>query len=208
MNSCEPISMTGTPASLWKCGTIWSDIVTHPGVAMAADTITTDAAFLRRRGPYWRVQMIASPAEPKVRNAPCSFAHANSTQSCGLREALLSSGTLCRNSGILCLWIRAIAAKDEASGANDLRTVQVSHEVAANQHSVDRYRGMRLPARAGSAARPGGRRDSRGPGRSGSAVRVEARCGSATKRAADCAKHRGRARIGRCRSRQQLRRAR
>jgi hypothetical protein len=27
MNSCEPISMTGTPASLWKCGTTWSDIV-------------------------------------------------------------------------------------------------------------------------------------------------------------------------------------
>src|SRR6266567_1018922 len=27
MNSCEPISMTGTPASLWKCGTTLSDIV-------------------------------------------------------------------------------------------------------------------------------------------------------------------------------------
>src|SRR5438309_5793784 len=70
MNSCEPISMTGTPASLWKCGTTWSDIVAHPGVAIAADTITTDAAFLRRRGPYWRVQMIASPAEPKGPQCP------------------------------------------------------------------------------------------------------------------------------------------
>jgi hypothetical protein len=27
MNSCEPISMTGTPASLWKCGTTLSAIV-------------------------------------------------------------------------------------------------------------------------------------------------------------------------------------
>src|SRR6516164_1114541 len=26
MNSCEPISMTGTPASLWKCGTTLSTI--------------------------------------------------------------------------------------------------------------------------------------------------------------------------------------
>src|SRR3569832_1503381 len=26
MNSCEPISITATPASLWKCGTTWSDI--------------------------------------------------------------------------------------------------------------------------------------------------------------------------------------
>src|ERR1700757_4898978 len=29
MNSCEPISITGTPASLWKCGTTWSDIEFH-----------------------------------------------------------------------------------------------------------------------------------------------------------------------------------
>jgi hypothetical protein len=27
MNSCEPISITGTPASLWKCGTTLSDMV-------------------------------------------------------------------------------------------------------------------------------------------------------------------------------------
>src|ERR1700692_4192319 len=27
MNSCEPISITETPASLWKCGTTWSDIM-------------------------------------------------------------------------------------------------------------------------------------------------------------------------------------
>jgi hypothetical protein len=27
MNSCEPISMTGTPASLWKCGTTLSAMV-------------------------------------------------------------------------------------------------------------------------------------------------------------------------------------
>src|SRR5882757_9308416 len=27
MNSCEPISITETPASLWKCGTTWSDIL-------------------------------------------------------------------------------------------------------------------------------------------------------------------------------------
>src|SRR5882757_3302269 len=26
MNSCDPISITETPASLWKCGTTWSDI--------------------------------------------------------------------------------------------------------------------------------------------------------------------------------------
>src|SRR6516225_1811920 len=70
MNSCEPISMTGTPASLWKCGTTWSDIGTHPGVAMAADTIKTDAASSERRGQYWGVQMIASPAEPKGSQLP------------------------------------------------------------------------------------------------------------------------------------------
>src|SRR3569623_2096275 len=115
MNSCEPISMTGTPASLWKCGTTWSDISAHPGVATAANT--TDAAALQRRGPYWWVQMIASPAEPeRLATAPCSFAHANSTQSCRLREALLSSGTLCRNFGILCLWTNELprAANDQA----------------------------------------------------------------------------------------------
>src|SRR3569623_1204537 len=118
MNSREPISMTGTPASLWKCGTTWSDILSHPEVAMAIDAINTDAASLKRRGPYWRVQMIASPAEPeRLATAPCSFAHANSTQSCRLREALLSSGTLCRNFGILCLWTNEFprAANDQAS---------------------------------------------------------------------------------------------
>ena len=34
-----------------------------------------------------------------------SFAHANSTQSCRPREALLSSGTLCRKRGITIFWL-------------------------------------------------------------------------------------------------------
>ena len=53
------------------------------------------------RAPYWRVQLMASSANPRVRTAPRSFAHANSTQSCRPREALLSSGLLCRKNGTL-----------------------------------------------------------------------------------------------------------
>src|SRR6201996_4595022 len=37
MNSCEPISMTGTPASLWKCGTTLSAIDTSPSVANGSE---------------------------------------------------------------------------------------------------------------------------------------------------------------------------
>src|SRR5437764_7711210 len=62
--------MTASPAWVWKGGTRWSDIVTHPGGATGADTIAADAALLRRRGPYWWVQMIASPAEPKAPHCP------------------------------------------------------------------------------------------------------------------------------------------
>src|SRR6202046_1627703 len=58
MNSCEPISITETPASLWKCGTTWSDMVFHLRIAMEADEINRTAAMLKCRAPYWRVQLI------------------------------------------------------------------------------------------------------------------------------------------------------
>lgn len=68
MNSCEPISMTGTPASLWKCGTTLSDIgITL--MARAADAIKL-AATVKCRAPYRRVEPIASRSESRIRNRP------------------------------------------------------------------------------------------------------------------------------------------
>src|SRR6516165_4989684 len=92
MNSCEPISMTGTPASLWKCGTTLSAMVVHPGMAMKGGAIRAAALEMPRNIPVVLVDS-HSPGP--------SFAHVNSTQSCRPREALLSSGTLRRNSGTL-----------------------------------------------------------------------------------------------------------
>src|SRR3954453_18156390 len=45
MNSCEPISITETPASLWKCVTTWSDILFSPWMAMTDGHNQRDAAF-------------------------------------------------------------------------------------------------------------------------------------------------------------------
>src|SRR5436190_8977466 len=93
MNSCDPISMTATPASLWKCGTTWSDIPVHPEVAREACAIITTRRAICCRAPYVWVRMI-----PRCPDG--SFAHANSTQSCRPRKALLSSGRLCHENGI------------------------------------------------------------------------------------------------------------
>src|SRR5882672_2191633 len=66
MNSCEPISITETPASLWKCGTTWSDI----SFTLDGDdgrTQSTRRGNSKRRAPYWRVQMI--PRAPRISGA-------------------------------------------------------------------------------------------------------------------------------------------
>src|SRR4051794_36021864 len=96
MNSCEPISMTGTPASLWKCGTTLSDI-TFTLVAMAADANRT-TQHAGSRATCWRAKSIPSVG---VCSPHAHFAHGNSTQSCRPRKALLSSGRLCPKSGVL-----------------------------------------------------------------------------------------------------------
>src|SRR5262249_41889926 len=95
MNSCEPISMTGTPASLWKCGTTLSAIVFFLDWAMKTVAIT--ATGLGRNARHRTDGLAGSYNRDRL------FAHVNSTQSCRRREALLSSGTLCRKSGILSL---------------------------------------------------------------------------------------------------------
>src|SRR6266851_1767478 len=57
MNSCEPISITETPASLWKCGTTWSDIIlTLDG--NDGRTQSTRCGSAKCRAPYWREQLI------------------------------------------------------------------------------------------------------------------------------------------------------
>ena len=59
MNSCEPISMTETPASLWKCGTTWSDIIFH--LEWQRSRANEHAAAASKcRAPYWRVLLIPS----------------------------------------------------------------------------------------------------------------------------------------------------
>src|ERR1700682_4961354 len=61
---------------------------------MEAAMQSTGRSMLKCCVPYWRVLMIP-------RGPDRSFAHANSTQSCRPREALLSSGPLCRKCGTL-----------------------------------------------------------------------------------------------------------
>src|SRR3981189_994018 len=76
-----------------------------------------DAASLKCRAPYRRVQVI--PRSPDR-----SFAHANSTQSCRPREALLSSGTLCRKSGI------PISGKTKTRGFFGMRRLRIGLALA------------------------------------------------------------------------------
>src|SRR5580692_6228799 len=98
------------------------------------------------RTPYWRVQLI--PRAPDR-----SFAHANSTQSCPLREALLSSGLLCPESGTP-FWTEA-----ETSDFRD--------ETVADRFGVGGHGGVCDSVRAAVAACARCRRDSGGTGRSG-----------------------------------------
>src|SRR6185312_6935723 len=56
MNSCEPISMTDTPASLWKCGTTLSAIVFTLGMQQKRAQSTRQRT--KRRAPYRRSQLI------------------------------------------------------------------------------------------------------------------------------------------------------
>src|SRR6516164_1319296 len=57
MNSCEPISMTGTPASLWKWGTTRSAIEVTFSLAMRAEE--TQHTLAKLRAPYRRSGLIS-----------------------------------------------------------------------------------------------------------------------------------------------------
>src|SRR5215469_11016543 len=48
MNSCEPISMTGTPASLWKCGTTLSAIDASPSAANGSERNQREADAIEK----------------------------------------------------------------------------------------------------------------------------------------------------------------
>src|SRR6201996_8891307 len=87
MNSCEPISMTGTPASLWKCGTTLSAIDTSPSVAIGCernqrepDAIekprTITAVFADSYSPWaticpYKFDTIVSSEKPFFRRGRC-----------------------------------------------------------------------------------------------------------------------------------------
>src|SRR3954447_18181120 len=85
MNSCEPISMTDTPASLWKCGTTWSDIIftldgklrrtqLHAAGSNAAHHTHGRAGFLEAPFAHLLMQMrhnLVVPEKPFFRRGCC-----------------------------------------------------------------------------------------------------------------------------------------
>jgi len=101
MNSCEPISITETPHRL-KVGNDMVGHCIHLG-SNGGGRNQQDVGTVEMPRTILRVKLI--PRAPTLAgkvdslSPDHSFAHANSTQSCRPREALLSSGLLCRKSG-------------------------------------------------------------------------------------------------------------
>src|SRR4051812_47942859 len=89
MNSCEPISISATPASLWKCGTTCSAI-SSPCVAMTL----TQLALLHGRPRARNSRSLVIPLKKTPAVCLCKFDTIRA-----LGEALLSSGRLCRKNG-------------------------------------------------------------------------------------------------------------
>ena len=110
--------------------------------------------MLKCRAPYWRVAVDSQSPDR-------SFAHANSTQSCRRREALLSSGPLCLKSGTPSCRLRA-----KTSGFSD--------ETVADRFGFGWHGGVRGGVCAAVAACARGRRHSGRAGRSGGTLRSPA----------------------------------